>query len=221
MKSASSIAKHISPVSLPAQAVRPPVQIDQATASVVNKLFAELKAIFPAWRQAWPDDRAESAAKRSWVIGFMDAGITRIEQIKFGVQQCRREGTDFAPSVGKFVAWCRPTAEMLGLPCEDKAFAEAVRKTHPAMAGATWSHDAVYHAAAESGFYNLQTLQQDASRKLFARNYAIALRMVLAGEPLKAMPLALPAAATAPRTAEVGNAALAGLRALRSRPASG
>ncbi|MNF09119.1 hypothetical protein D3C80_2097000 [compost metagenome] len=50
------------------------------------------------------------------------------------------------------------------------------------------------------------------SRKLFARNYAIACRLVMAGEKLRAMPLALPAKVDAPSTPEVGRAALAALR---------
>jgi hypothetical protein len=102
-------------------------------------------------------------------------------------------------------------ADRLGLPPIDKAFDEACRKAHPAMAGAKWSHQAVYHAASESGFYNLNTLPMDASRKLFERNYAIACRMLLDGKPLKEVPLALPESVTT-RTPEVGRAALDALR---------
>ena len=91
-----------------------PRQADPATVEVVNRLFVELQAIFPAWRQAWPDDKALAAAKRSWIKGFAAAGITSLEQIRFGLEQCRLYGGDFIPSVGKFIAWCRPTPESLG-----------------------------------------------------------------------------------------------------------
>jgi hypothetical protein len=190
-----------------------PRSVDPATAGVVNKLFAELQCIFPAWKQAWPDEAALAAAKKSWIKAFMAAGISSLDQIRFGIQQCRQHGGDFAPSVGKFIAWCQPTAEMLGLPEPEKAYREATRNAHPSMAGiAKWSHAAVYHAAHETGFYNLNSLPMDVSRKLFDRNYAITVRMVIAGEPLKALPLALPEKVDARCTPEVARSALEGLR---------
>lgn len=199
-----------SPAELNAPSAPLPRKIDPATAEVVNRLFLELQAIFPAWRQAWPDDRALAAAKRSWIKGFASAGISSLEQIRFGLEQCRLHGGDFAPSVGKFIGWCRPTPEMLGLPSEDRACREACRIAHPA-ADRTRAHPAVYHAACETGFYELANLPQERSRQLFGRNYAATVRMVLAGEPLREIPKALPQSVTV-RTEEVGRAALAGLR---------
>lgn len=188
-------------------------EVDPATGEVVEKLFRQLQAIFPAWKQAWPDEKALSVARRSWTVGLMAAGINTVEQVKYGVEQCRRSGSPFAPSIGQFVEWCRPTPEMLGLPTEDQAFREACRNAHPAMAGAgKWSHAAVYHAAAEAGFHNLNTLRTADSRKLFVRNYVMACRMVVEGKPLKAMPLALPEKVDGRMTPAVGNSALAALR---------
>lgn len=193
-----------------------PLKVDAGTVKVINNLFRELMAIFPAWKQAWPDDEAIAAAKATWTKAFMAEGINRIEQIRFGITQCRKLGTDFAPSVGRFIGMCQPTPEMLGIPTADKAFREACRNVHPGMAGiAKWSHDAVYHAASESGLANLNTLPQDASRRLFERNYQITVRALIAGEPLRQMPLALPARAAAQRTPDIGNKALAELRARR------
>jgi hypothetical protein len=194
-----------------------PLKPDTGTVSVINSLFRELQSIFPAWKQAWPDQDALGAAKATWTKAFMSERINRIEQIRFGIEQCRKLATPFAPSVGEFIVMCQPTAEQLGLPSVTKAFHEACRNVHPSMAGvANWSHDAVYHAACESGFRNLNTLPQDASRRLFERNYQIAVRAILAGEPLRKMPLALPAKAESRSTPAVGRAALAELRARRS-----
>lgn len=212
MKSAKELTAPIAAGNLPALGGSgEPPRIDNGSAKVVNALFRELQSCFPAWRQAWPTDDAMATAKKTWIKGFAAAGITSIEQIKFGIEQCRLLPSDFMPSVGRFIELCKPTPEMLGLPTLDKAFDEACRKAHPVMAGAKWSHQAVYHAASESGFYNLQTLPMDASRKLFARNYAIACRMVLDGQPLKEIPLALPESVST-RTPEVGRSALAALR---------
>jgi len=200
---------------LPSVMVKPPRQIDDATAEVVNRLFAELQCIFPAWRQAWPSDKSLASAKRSWIKGFAAAGINTLEQIRFGLEQCRQSGSDFAPSVGRFIQWCKPTPEMLGLPSGDAAYREACRKAHPAFSG-NWSHQAVYHAACQTGFYELASLPEERSRKLFDRNYAATVEMVMAGEPLREIPKALPASVSN-CTPEVGRNALAGLRAALKR----
>ena len=212
MKSANQLTAPIMAGNLPAASGGgEPPSIDSGSAKVVNALFRELQSCFPAWRQAWPTDDAMATAKKTWIKGFAAAGITSIEQIKYGIEQCRLMPSDFMPSVGKFIELCKPTPEALGLPSEEKAFDEACRKVHPAMAGCKWSHQVVYHAASESGFYNLSTLPMDAARKLFARNYAITVQMVLDGKPLKAIPLALPETVST-KTPEVGRAALAALR---------
>lgn len=208
-------AKDIIPTLQPQLTAEPahPAQLDQGSVEVVNGLFRELQTIFTGWRQAWPDDKALARAKRSWVKALMAANINRLEQIRFGLQQCRLHGGDFAPSPGRFIAWCTPTAEMLGLPSEERAFREACRNAHPCMAGiAKWSHEVVYHAACESGFANLNRLGMDDCRKLFSRNYTIALRQFVNGEKLRSMPLALPAKVDGQRTPEVGRAALAELQ---------
>ncbi|WP_312272256.1 replication protein P [Pseudomonas sp.] len=214
MKSAHQVAVAINPNNVPVTPQPAKVtNIDKGTAEVVNSLFKQLQAIFPAWKQAWPDDAALDAAKKSWIKGFMAAGITSIEQIRFGVQQCRASGTPFAPSIGQFIKWCEPTAEMLGLPSADKAYAEACRNAHPS-ADRHWTHAAVMHAANETGFYNLNTLKEDESKKLFNRNYDIACRMVAKGEPLKEIPKALPSEVSVPAKPETVNRELAKMRAM-------
>jgi hypothetical protein len=201
----------------------PRSHVDPHTAAVVNALFKELQVIFPAWRQAWPDDVTLKAAKRSWIKAFMAQGITRIEQVRCGVENCRRLQTPFVPCVGEFVSLCQPRPEALGAPSFDAAFAEAVANAHPGMSGRrTWSHQAVYHAAVQCGFHALVRMSTDVSRRLFERNYEITLRLLLDGTPLRSIPLALPARAEGRRTPEVGQRALAALRkGMRSTTAKG
>jgi len=214
MKTVSSVLQTLSNV--PSGEVVP-LKVDSGTVQVINALFRELMAIFPAWKQAWPDQEAINAAKATWTKAFMAERITKIEQIRFGIEQCRKIGSDFAPSVGKFIALCQPTPEMLGIPTLDAAFREASRNAHPAMAGqANWSHDAVWHTAKEAGFENLNRLETSLARKLFERNYVITVRRLVDGLPLQKMPLALPARAEGRRTPEIGNQALAELRARRA-----
>lgn len=206
---------------LPTLRNEPPVptaqtQPSSGTVEVINKLFRELQAIFPAWKQAWPDAQALAAAKISWTKAFMAEQITQIEQIRYGIEQCRKLETPFAPSSGEFIAMSRPTPEMLGLPPLGDALHEAVSNAHPAMtATATWSHPAVYHAATEVGFHDLRSLGSDAVRRLFERSYTMAARAVFRGEPLRVMPKALPEEVSI-RTPKVGRDALKSIRAQRA-----
>lgn len=165
-----------------------PKQLDPGTISVVNKLFRELQAIFPAWKQAWPDDLALGAAKRSWMKAFMDAQIHDIDQIDYGLQRCRALGSPFAPSAGEFIAMCLPTAESLGIPSHNLAFREALVNLHPSRAGArSWSHEAVRHAALQCEMYNLADLLPEKARAVFDRAYDITIRALVEGRPLEAV----------------------------------
>lgn len=160
-------------------------QLDPGAAEVVNALFKELQAIFPAWKQAWPDDEALKAAKRSWIKSFVAAGINTLEQIRFGIQKCRVLGTDFAPSSGKFIKLCQPTPEEMGIPPLARALAEALENFHPSRAGSrVWTHAAVRHAALQCEAQNLGSMEPERAEKVFARAYDITIRMLVAGEPL-------------------------------------
>lgn len=171
---------------LPPVALVQPKQLPPGTADVVNALFKELQAIFPAWKQAWPDDDSLKAAKRSWIKAFIVAGINQLEQIRYGLQNCRQIGGDFAPSVGKFIKWCQPTPEMLGIPSHDKAFREALENSHPSRFGdRTWSHAAVRHAALQCEVHNLGDLIPEKASKVFDRAYDITIRRLVQGLPLE------------------------------------
>jgi hypothetical protein len=211
MKTPNQIMSTMS--NLPSAAPETLASIDSSSARVVNALFRELKAIFPAWKQAWPTAEDETSAKKSWVKAFVAARISQIEQIRFGIENCRKLGSSFIPSVGEFVAMCQPTPEMLGIPGHDQAYAEAIANAHPSMAGSReWSHQAVYHAASHCGFRSLSTMSAEASRKLFDRAYGITIRMLLAGEPLRSIPLGLPRPVARRGSETVGKEALALLR---------
>ncbi|BCQ70165.1 replication protein P of bacteriophage [Pseudomonas sp. Eqa60] len=171
---------------LPPVSLVQPKQLPPGTADVVNALFKELQAIFPAWKQAWPDDDALKAAKRSWIKAFIAAGINSLEQIRYGLQNCRQVGGDFAPSVGKFIKWCLPTPEMLGIPAHDKAFREALENSHPSRFGErAWSHPAVRHAALQCEIHNLGDQIPEKASKVFDRAYDITIRRLVQGLPLE------------------------------------
>lgn len=87
-------------------------------ARVINQIFDELQSIFPAWRNALPNDKAVALAKRNYVKAMISGGVVSMAQVRTGLDRARQEETDFFPSCGKFVAWCdtedwRPAYERL------------------------------------------------------------------------------------------------------------
>ncbi|WP_122262337.1 replication protein P [Pseudomonas syringae] len=166
-------------------ATQPLGEVDDATADVVERLFRQLQAIFPAYKQAWPDDKALASARRSWTKGFIAARINTIDQIRFGIEQCRMSGSPFAPSVGQFIKWCKPTPEMLGIPSAGSALREALLNLHPSRSTSRqWSHPAVRHAGLQCEMHNMTELDPDKAQDVFERAYEITVRMLLDGLPL-------------------------------------
>jgi len=198
---------------------------DQAheTGKVINQLFRQLRSIRTAWRQAWPDAKAYKESKATWLQAFIENGICTQEQIDVGLMRCRAEPSDFIPSVGKFIQGCVPTPEMLSppLPSVETAYKQALRNCHPTMHGiAKWFHPAVYHATAAAGFNSLPLLSRELGLISFEKRYLEQVRKVWMGEQLGPVPVAEFAGPAPERTPEVGNQALAQLRALRSRGAA-
>lgn len=180
MKRVSDITKGLDPRQALAQIPMPqPIKVDQQTAEYVNTVFDKLQGIYPAWRQAWTDDAALKNAKREWIAGFIQGGINSEVQLAYGFQHARKDKSPFLPKVGQFVAWCKPTPESMGLPCEAQAWDEA-------RAG-KYSHPAVRIAAEATSTYDLHTcLNNDkALKQRFERNYAIVMRRAQTGQPLE------------------------------------
>ena len=163
---------------LPAVEPRQPLQVTPQTAEVVNDLFRRLRGIFPAWRQAWPSTEALDAAKAEWIKEFADEGIRTLEQIEFGIQECRKLKKPFAPSVGEFIAMCAPGPEDFGMPNVGDAWIEALMTTY--------SHEAVKLAAEATGLFDLRGAKQEDKglRARFERSYEIILRRAQAGQQL-------------------------------------
>ncbi|MCF4997362.1 replication P family protein [Pseudomonas syringae] len=193
------------------------------TGKVINQLFRQLRSIRTAWRQAWPDKKAYMESKATWLQAFIENGVCTQEQIDIGLVRCRAEPSDFIPSVGKFIQGCVPTPEMLNppLPGVEAAYNQAMRNCHPAMRSvAKWFHPAVYHATAAAGFHSLPLLSRELGLISFEKRYMEQVRKVWMGEQLGPVPVAELAAPKPERNPEVGNSALAELRAMRSRGAA-
>ncbi|MCR3931246.1 replication protein P [Aeromonas caviae] len=144
---------------------------------MVATLFEQLKAVFPAWKQAFPTDDHQRRALAEWTRALVDAGCTSREQLQLGMRMARSHGGDFFPSTSKFIKWCEVTPESLGLPTLDSALVEVRtrRYTHPAV-----------ELAAKATSWERQTLSADAYRAVFDQAYAQLVRRMMAGEDLNA-----------------------------------
>lgn len=81
---------------------------NEATAQTINKLFDELAAIFPAWKQAFDNIEQVNEAKRQWLKGFQENNISKWEWVEDGLEYARKSESAFLPSVGQFIAWAKP-----------------------------------------------------------------------------------------------------------------
>lgn len=169
-------------------------QESAAVEGLINRLFREIRNARPAWRQAWPTKEALASAKVTWVLALVEGGVRDWErQVEVGLRRLRAEPNDFVPAPGKFVEWCSPTAESLGLQPVDRAYDEACRNAHPSYRGAaTWSHSVTYHAAIDVGLDVLMQVSGAETWKLFVRSYAVMVKRAMDGQALgEPVPLGL------------------------------
>jgi len=183
-----------------------PQQTPKLRQGLLDKLWLKMTEMYG---HRWTASFGVSADQdHAWAATL--GGLTGV-QIANGLAGLAARGDDWPPSAPEFRKLCEGASpEALGLPSEERAYREACRIAHPAADRGS-VHPAVYHAACETGLYELANLPEQRSRKLFSRAYGITVRMVIDGEPLREIPKALPETVTV-RTPEVGRAALAGLR---------
>lgn len=95
--------------------------------ALINDLLAQLREIFPAWRQAFKSDEDVQGTKVQWIRGLIENGITSDEKINAGLRMARQSESPFIPSVGTFIAWCnKAQAERLNLPTIDQTITQVL-----------------------------------------------------------------------------------------------
>ncbi len=75
---------------------------------VVNKILLELKAMKTGWRAAFKSQKEVDNYKQQLLKACFESGVHTIEQIDKGLAEARRDDSDFLPSIGKFINWCKP-----------------------------------------------------------------------------------------------------------------
>lgn len=189
MKHINQIVSHLSPVAETGSEYSQ--SINDNAKDLIDRAFESLKTIFPAWRRALPNQTAIDSYKAQLVKGMLEQGVRTEPMIRAGLSRARYEPSDFMPSVGKFLMWCKPSLEAYGLPDSKTAADEFIRGVR--QDGYQYSHPAVYWAGISIPSYDRQTMDSKTYYSVYERAYDVILRRVFAGEQLEQpIPKALP-----------------------------
>jgi len=165
--------------------------LDPHISAIVDKLFVFFYSICRGFDKQYQDPKRLNIEKTQWIKAFMDIGFNTLEKVQLGVKKCRLESPINTPTIGQFVKWCTPSAQDLGIPDIEDAYLEACKNSHFAISEKQWSHPAVYHAWSMCKSFDLANLPKKNSFPIFERNYDITVKMILNGEPLKPIPVAI------------------------------
>ena len=96
-------------------------QISDNATKLVDRMFQRLKALHPAWKQAFATTEDYNYAKQIWLEELLKAGVVTPLKLKRGLDIAATQASAFFPSVGQFIAWCNTTDySTLGLPTPDE-----------------------------------------------------------------------------------------------------
>ncbi len=155
-------------------------RIPDEVKELVDHVFRQLSVIFPAWRVAWKGGNDQetamnvSLAKKEWTKSFFENGINTTEHIRYGLAKARKSESDFLPSCGKFVTWCKPSPDDLGIPSFETAYRHATKST--------WSHQIVYELFKRVGQWDFTYMSDKALRAACRPIYDDIVKEVISGE---------------------------------------
>lgn len=139
------------------QPINKPAGINEHAEKLVDMLFDNLVRIFPAAKHTVFSNKDDiSATKRQWVLAFIENGITSVEQLKAGMSIARQQESDFWPSCGKFISWCREgMMQAMGLPSVCEVMAEMKRYSnmewrYPSVEAFPWKSTVMYWIVPEA-----------------------------------------------------------------------
>ncbi|GIU22159.1 replication protein P [Shewanella sp. MBTL60-007] len=179
--------------------------------AIVDSVFEKLRILFPIGA---PKADATAIYKAEWLKTLAAQGVRSREQVQFGLNRARREVGDrqFWPTPRQFCAWCVPTANESGLPSNEEAFREALKHYRDA-ARHQWSHEVVWLAYRETGYWLFNRGSQKEVLEVFTRNYIALTRRFMSGEIFDIeLPKALPQGGSIPTPPERAKAKISDLR---------
>ena len=117
--------------------------------------------------------------KKLWLESLARFTSQQILQgAKAAIEQC-----EYLPNLHRMMQLCQAQGPGGDLPSAHDAYLEACN-AHSPKAAYPWSHPAVYHAAAQTGWYALAGEMEHKLFPLFEKNYLLVCQRVLDGEKL-------------------------------------
>lgn len=160
-------------------------------------LFIQLCAIFPGFKAVVRTQGEFDEIRQQWVLALLESNTCRRNQIEAGLRVARQQNSDFLPSPGKFIAWCREGELSLAeLPTVDEAMAEfkrygAEKGFYPTAEMFPWRLDVMYQIIPETRRrmqqYNLTNSEVRVSLEKQLKHWAKVLRDGGKIPPIKAL----------------------------------
>lgn len=157
-----------------------PLELSENDRKTVNAVLERLQVSFPAWRVAFPTERAWKLAKQEWTMALVNAGCVTEQMLSYGFKNARESDIPFFPSPGMFIKWCQPSPEALGIPSADTAYNLIIMRKITES-----THDLVKIISKRTR-WERQTLSADEYRKIFDREYQILFRIIAGGGDVSA-----------------------------------
>ena len=157
------------------------IQPEQVTA----RLFAKFALKYGhKFMSVYTDVDVQIEAERDW--GRELAGFT-VDDIKRGLDKCVDDHPSWPPTVGEFKKLCMVSAEDIGLPSVNQAWAEIAtggQKDFHTQKSKPYSHGIILAARNDPGadIFNWKLLPMDRGLKLFAPIYNLYVKRAMQGE---------------------------------------
>lgn len=169
-------------------------ELNPKTVAIINRLFVVFESICRGFEKQYSDNQKKlNLEKIQWTRAFMDAGISTIEQLEFGIKKCRLESPINTPTIGQFVKWCAPEPKDLGLPTVEEAYKLSLlinRQFSDYKPDCAKTYTVIKHAISQIGPSEYRSMKADTAFKTFERYYAITFRQFVEGR-LSEIPLAI------------------------------
>lgn len=160
---------------------------DQQTRVLVNMLFARFKAIYThRFASAYANADEVKLAKREWALAIKGY---KEPLLAYAVEKAK-EAHAWPPTIAEFLKLINTAYTAFGIPAPRAAYLEACQcRVNPLEF--RWSHAAVYHAGAKTGWYNLRSEEEIRTWPAFEKHYHEVVDQIVRGEKLSVPKVAL------------------------------
>ncbi len=189
----------------------------------INQVFKEMEIICPAWRAAYKTQEQLDGAKRRWLDKFISEGINDEQLINKSLSLLEDAGSDFFPTVGKFIGLYRKAAlSRCGAPETHKAYTilQGYLQIPQERRDPAKLHPFIYHTLTQPAFdtFAFSRMPAEKAQDYFSNHYSETIDYVLTGGEIKkcaAVDRQLQHnQSSSDRSLEIGRAAIKSLREL-------